>query len=542
MSIYVKKEILFPKAIVGKECVFNEENLLKDKNLQVVMLVPDTVLIENGGWIILDFGKEIYGNLRLLTDETEEKLANIRVSLGESVAEVCSTADENVAKNNHSIQDDIYTSSFYSDFTTPKTGFRFAKIEAVKGWVKFSSIVAEAEMPDLERKGYFRSNDEVLNRIAETAVYTATLCVQNGVIWDGIKRDRLVWMGDMHPEILTLSQAYGAIEQIKNSLDYIKYYVPQAWANWQPAYSAWWLICFAEYYMISDDQDYIKENLYLVQSILEAFDAIIFEDGSVSYDNSSLSLYEDSEFFFDWPTAFEEERKMGWASLVKFAMDKTIWLLKEFGQEYALAQKLSSYIAKNPMYNTDYKQVEAFNYLAGRKGKEIVETLVKDGGRGLTSFICYYILTAAAECGGEEKTLHMLKEYYGGMLDLGATTFWEDFDVEWLKDKPQGLTEMPTDKKNIHRDYGKYCYKGLRHSLCNGWSAGVYAFLTRTVLGICPIEAGYKKIKIKPHMIGLKEVEGCVPTPYGEIYVNHYVQDGKIISKVQVPDGVEICK
>lgn len=542
MSIYVKKETLFPKSVVAKDGALWEDNLLKEKTLQVVMPNANTTLIEKGGYIILDFGKEVYGSLRVLTDETEEKLASVRISLGESVAEVCSTFDDNLAKNNHSIQDSVYSHSFYSDFTTPKTGFRFAKIEAIKCWVKVSSIVAETEMPDLERKGFFRSNDELLNQIAETAVSTATLCVQNGVIWDGIKRDRLVWMGDMHPEILTLSQAYGAIEQIKNSLDYIQYYVPNAWANWQPAYSAWWLVCFAEYYMLSGDQDYVRKNLEIVQTILNAFDTILMQDGSVCFENSKLSLYEDSEFFFDWPTNFKKEQQIGWASLVKFAMDKTAWLLKEFGQEYALAEKLSSFVAKNPMYDTEYKQVEAFNYLSGRKGKEVLETLVKGGGQGLTSFLCYYILTAAAECGGKEKTLAMLKEYYGGMLSLGATTFWEDFDVEWLKDEPKGLSELPTEEKNIHRDYGKYCYKGLRHSLCHGWSAGVYAFLTRTVLGVTPVEAGYKKIKVEPYLIGLKEVEGSIPTPQGEIYVKHQEKDGKIISEVKVPSGVEICK
>lgn len=44
-------------------------------------------------------------------------------------------------------------------------------------------------------------------------------------------------------------------------------------------------------------------------------------------------------------------------------------------------------------------------------------------------------------------------------------------------------------------DFGKFCYTQLRHSLCHGWASGPTSFLSRHVLGIKPIEAGYKKIK-----------------------------------------------
>lgn len=39
----------------------------------------------------------------------------------------------------------------------------------------------------------------------------------------------------------------------------------------------------------------------------------------------------------------------------------------------------------------------------------------------------YYILTARAMAGDYEGCLEAIREYWGGMLSLGATTFWEDF-------------------------------------------------------------------------------------------------------------------
>ena len=43
----------------------------------------------------------------------------------------------------------------------------------------------------------------------------------------------------------------------------------------------------------------------------------------------------------------------------------------------------------------------------------------------------YYLLLADALAGGENM-LPIIKEYFGAMLSRGATTFWEDFDMEWL--------------------------------------------------------------------------------------------------------------
>ena len=57
------------------------------------------------------------------------------------------------------------------------------------------------------------------------------------------------------------------------------------------------------------------------------------------------------------------------------------------------------------------------------------------------------------------------------MLKMGATSFWEDFDITWIKNASP-IDEIPDkNKSDIHADNGAFCYKGLRHSLCHGWSA-----------------------------------------------------------------------
>lgn len=61
------------------------------------------------------------------------------------------------------------------------------------------------------------------------------------------------------------------------------------------------------------------------------------------------------------------------------------------------------------------------------------ELLAVDPLKGLSTFLCYYVMRARAEANDMRGTLNLIRRYYGGMLDLGATTFFEDFDLEWTK-------------------------------------------------------------------------------------------------------------
>lgn len=91
---------------------------------------------------------------------------------------------------------------------------------------------------------------------------------------------------------------------------------------------------------------------------------------------------------------------------------------------------------------------------------------------GLSTFLCYYILRARARAGNMRGALGIVRNYYGGMLDLGATTMWEDFDLSWKKGAKPIDSLLREGEYDVHGDNGGYCYKGYRHSLCHGWAAG----------------------------------------------------------------------
>ena len=157
-------------------------------------------------------------------------------------------------------------------------------------------------------------------------------------------------------------------------------------------------------------------------------------------------------------------------------MKKAIELLKSFGRDTAVAEGVLSRLLSVEIECGDKKQVMGLKYFATGLIKEEEKRLVEGNAKGMSTFMSYYILKAVASF-DKEKAIEMMKEYYGAMLDKGATTFFEDFDIAWTENTCR-IDEFPKEgQKDIHGDFGAYCYVGFRHSLCHGWSAGVIQFI-----------------------------------------------------------------
>lgn len=159
------------------------------------------------------------------------------------------------------------------------------------------------------------------------------------------------------------------------------------------------------------------------------------------------------------------------------------------------------------------------------------------------TFQGYYILQAYALSGEYPGGIDLIRKYWGGMLDLEATSFWEHFDYSWLENAGR-IDEMPTQGKvDVYATYGDGCFKGHRNSFCHGWASGPSAWLLEHVLGVRVGMPGAKEVEIFPHLCGLKKVKGRFPTPYGIIEVEHKVDaSGKVKSNVQAPQGIILKK
>jgi len=189
------------------------------------------------------------------------------------------------------------------------------------------------------------------------------------------------------------------------------------------------------------------------------------------------------------------------------------------------------------------KQAAALLSLSGlvTAEKANTEMLARDGVHKMSTFYGYYMLKARAKAGDYQGALDNMRQYWGGMLDLGATTFWEDFDIDWMKNGSRIDEIVPEGKVDVHSTYGGYCYKGFRHSFCHGWASGPTSWLTQYVLGVSVLEPGCKVIKIEPHLGDLEWVKGTFPTPFGVVKIEHKkLADGSVKTTFDAPKEVKI--
>ena len=536
-------EFVYPVRIIKADGIISGgENFLTNRD-EIASFGNDNLIRmrnENGirSYVILDFGKEICGGVRIVTAIVKGLTTKIRLVFGESVSEAMSSIGEKGATNHHSPRDFNAMISNLSTLEFGRTGFRFVKIELEEenAEVAFKSVIGLCSLPEEKIIGEIETDDELLNKILETAVYTCTLNMQDGYFLDGIKRDRLVWSGDMYAEIKTALYSFGVTSHMRRSLDFVKATTPDGfWMNNIPSYDAWWVINVCEYYNCSGDSAYLAKNLKNMNAAMKELDACIDEGGTMDFGKTGrkLGLHES---FLDWPTDGTKDAVTGTALLILYAARIFRGTAKDSacGETIcSIERKLSRYLCEE----TAKKQIAAFQALCGKPSDGLKRLLEKDGASGFSTFMSYFILKALI-VSGSDRTVDYIKEYYGGMIGRGATTFWEDFDISWL-DGSGRIDEIPApDKKDLHADYGQFCYKGLRHSLCHGWSSGVLPFFIEEIVGLKILEPGFKRVAVRPDPGSLKYIAAKIPTPYGVISIE--VKNGR--TDVDVPNGITLVK
>ena len=490
--------------------------------------------------ILLDFGRELHGGLHIQCGRrVGHSRAMLRIRFGESVSEAMSgLGGKRNATNEHAIRDDVIEVPSFGSREIGNTGFRFVRIDLVsEGSVTLEAVRAVSLMRPMERRGSFRCSDERINRIYETAVRTVHLCCQD-YLWDGIKRDRLVWSGDMHPEIMAILYSFGAAEIIPESLDCLAATTPpDKWMNTMPCYTFWWIRNMAEWYRYTGDKRYLDRHAgYIAETV-----------GHMASCMSPSNTW-NAAGFLDWPTKGNPKAvESGKHALAKIAFDEAAFLASETGDS-ALAARcrdISRRLGSLDLDPCGAKTSAALLALSGhRPAKEMfVDVLGRGGHDGVSTFYGYYMLEAMSAAGENAYALGTVRDYWGAMLDMGATSFWEDFAISWTNNCYR-IDELPVKgMEDVHGDRGAYCYVGFRHSLCHGWSAGPAAWLVSRILGVRPVALGCRTVEVKPDLAGLDWAEGTFPAPSGDISVKlRRKTDGTVDVSVTAPDGVEILR
>lgn len=462
-----------PKKIFQQNFDTDLSNLYKKAPLQVNLKEDGCVRFYRGDALVLDFGKEMCGGLRVLTCTVMKDGKNvngrIRLTFGESYREALSSIGECNATNDHAVRDTMVELTGYSDMSFCDTGYRYVRVEFLDdAEYLINKFYGSCHVKRRRLVYNYGGKDARTSEIFCVARRTVDLCSSRGFVWDGVKRDRLVWAGDIYPEMLSLVTLYGKSKELENSFDFVLNETGVGeWMNGVPAYSAWWVISVADYAALSGRREFLKRHIGDIGRIIAQIDDCVADDGEMSF----------AYYFVDWPTHGKPDEKAGVRAVNIMAARKALSVLKAAGEDYSRAERLLAKLLKKEMHVESTKQIIALKYFAlGTVSEREKRRLIENGSSGFSTFMSYFILTAIADLFGREKAVELMKEYYGKMLDAGATTFWEDADVDWFK--PGSTVEYCDDpQKDIHGLNGKFCYKGYRHSLCHGWSTGVIRFI-----------------------------------------------------------------
>lgn len=524
-------EYIYPvRALAMPQYTQNIAGLFRERLPQAGLDATNLTIIKGAGKLVLDYGKEIQGGLKLVTHTV--KCGEVIIRFGESVNEAVAPIGYKNSCNDHSARELKISLQNYSQTEFANTGFRFVCIEFCEQTeIELKAAVAVFRYRNITQRGKFECDDELVNKIYDTASYTCRLCMQE-MLWDGIKRDRLVWMGDMHPETLSINCLFGGDETVKDALEFSKaeYPLPQ-FMNFMPSYSMWYVLILKDYFMQTGDMAYLEKNLDYLAGVLELFDEKTMDEGSLTIDG----------FFLDWPSSDTIDAETGVKALLLMAANAGKYLLTLLGADTSCAQRIISKLKKASYPVKTFKQAAAFKYLCGVAANyNPAKFLTHGGANGLSTFTAYYVLKSIAQTQSTNDALSIMKEYFGGMLSRGATTFWEDFDVNWLNGSGSIDEFTAQGLKDLHGDFGGYCYKGFRHSLCHGWASGAVPFLTEKVLGVKILEPGCNKLEISGDLGALKFARGIYPTNKGDVKIFREVCANGVRTHVDAPNDIDI--
>lgn len=516
------------------------ENLASGVGDVVVHLPASQVTDADGPSLFLDFGRELTGRLEIVSDS--DAPMKVTVQLGESESEALKVPYLGVNE---------MTIASHGIGHSPKSAFRYAKVRFVAGspQLRIKSIHVDHIYYPVKYEGSFQSSDALLNRIWETGAYTAHLCMQDG-IWDASKRDRGRWMGDLDVSGPVIEDVFADKTLMEDTLDRLlgadpKQPVDQH-VNGIPGYSSFWFTGVADFYRHTGDKAFLEREHDRMLQLLALVDSE-FDARGIYANKSNVWLY------VDWsPDLNGDTPETRRATTLEFARAyrEASYLLREIGDDAnatKYAQRADTVKAAAEKYLTDAGtgtfgprwQTNAAAVISGaaepeRYGaiwKDVLSHVGKDAGPGLghgpimSPYYGDYVLRAMARMGHREDALQWMRQFWGGMLDEGATSFWEAYDVDWYKE-------------DFHASLQADNRSGYFVSLAHGWSAGPTAWLMQQVLGIQPTGAGFETVNLRPDLLDLQWVKGAMPTPHGLISVDVKKMGVGMNVAVDLPQGV----
>ena len=484
-------------------------------------LIPESVSCRNKG-LLYDFGKETFATVRF-TKLTKD----VVVYYGETDIEALDT-EHSYMLEKFSVND--------VGATSYAKGFRYLYIPDVTA--DDVELEVQYEYLPVERKSRFKSGDEMLNRIWDVAAYTLELNSREFYL-DGIKRDRWVWSGDAYQSyfinrylcfdediatrtIRVLGGKDAVIQHINNI----------------PDYTFFWIMSIYDHYEMTGNRKFLEDMFPRMTDFIEYTVSRLDENGFVNKVGNDW-------IFIDWADmdktgAISAEQILFRKSLEDYVKcadilgvdaEKYRQIAEELRiktDEFYWSKEKGAYIdsfESGKENVTRHANIFAllFGYGTEEQRKSIVEKVILNDEipQITTPYFKFFELEAMCTIGKLDYVLGRILNYWGAMIDIGATSFWEEFipNVDWK------------DQLSMYdRKYGK--------SLCHAWGASPIYLLGRYYLGVRPTSCAYKTFVVEPKLSGISELDATLPIKGGSVWLQK--KDGKLTVKTDKEGGIFI--
>ena len=362
----------------------------------------------------------------------------------------------------------------------PRQALRFAFLPGFgPGEVTVRAFHQQADLPV---QGRFACDDEELNRIFEVAAHTFLLCCDVFFL-DGIKRDKWIWSGDAYQSLFVNRYLTGDREIEQRTLTALRGNDPvTTHINTILDYSMLWILAMGEHYDAYGDDAYLARMWPQMKSLTELLMSQRDENGFVTGREQDWTFIDWADFDRDGPLCAEQMLLAAvYGVMARFApeAEKGFYLrerdalLSAVNRCYWEREK-HAYVdsfTSGKRHVTRHANILAivFDLADAERKRELTENVLlnSDVPAITTPYFRFFELDALCRIGYLKEVMAEIKSYWGGMLKLGAVTFWEEYDPGLPAEQQYAMYGDP---------FGK--------SLCHAWAASPIYLLARYFVGL----------------------------------------------------------
>ena len=410
----------------------------------------------------------------------------------------------------------------------PRQALRYAFIPGYQP--EQLSVRAFHRYVDVPVRAKFTCDDEELNRIFAVAAHTFSLCCDVFFL-DGVKRDKWIWGGDAYQSLFVNRYLTGDKDIEQRTLIALRGNDPvTTHINTILDYSLLWILSMGEHEETYHDEAFLSRMWPQMISLMELVRSQRDEHGFVIGRKQDWVFIDWADFDRDGPLCAEQMLlAAAYDVMARYgnAEEKTRYEAEKAAllsaiETYFWDEEKSAYVdsfTSGKRHVTRHANILAivFDLVGEERKRQIAQSVLFNAAVPAitTPYFRFFELDALCRLGCLKEVLTEIKSYWGGMLKLGAVTFWEEYDPKLPLEKQYAMYGDP---------FGK--------SLCHAWAASPIYLLARYFVGLCPDQDSASGFAIHPAP-GFSDSLDCT-LQLGETTVQVTAREGKTAVK-QIP-------